>query len=159
MASGATTTSVLALLQKNYQPGVQRQFNDDFPNLRFIRQNSSSITAEGDEAVISIETGLNEGGGFHGESADVAESGEGSYDTVAVRLKQMTFRLRISLKLMRKARTAAHAFARGMQIASLALGCVAADVALVPGAEADVGRESPVARALLLKDFLGGGRG
>lgn len=113
--TGATTGTVLNLLQKNYLPGIHRQFNDDFPNLRFIRQNSSSISAEGDEAIIAIQTGLNEGGGFHGESADVADSGYSRLSTVSVRLKQMTFRLRISLKLMRKARTAAAAFARALQ--------------------------------------------
>jgi len=113
--AGATTTSVVNLLQKNYLPGITRQFNDDFPNLRFIRQNTSSISAEGDEAVIAIQTGLNEGGSFHGENADVAASGYSRVSTVAVRLKQMTFRLRISLKLMRKARTNAAAFARALQ--------------------------------------------
>lgn len=113
--NGATTQTVANLLQKNYLPGITRQFNDDFPNLRFIRQNSSSISAEGDEAIMSIQTGLNEGGGFHGENADVADSGYSRTSTVNVRLKQMTFRLRISLKLMRKARTNAHAFARALQ--------------------------------------------
>ena len=112
---GATTSSVANLLQLNYQAGVTRQFNDDYPNLRYVRQNSRAITAEGDEAVIAIETGLNEGGSFHGESADVADSGHPAIDTVRVRLKQMTFRLRITLKLMRKARTNSHAFARGLQ--------------------------------------------
>ena len=113
--TGATTTSVVNLLQKNYLPGITRQFNDDFPNLRYIRQNSSSINAEGDEAVIAIQTGLNEGGSFHGESADVAASGYSRVSTVSVSLKQMTFRLRISLKLMKKARTNAAAFARALQ--------------------------------------------
>lgn len=112
---GATSASVVNLLQKNYLPGITRQFNDDFPNLRFIRQNSSSINAEGDEAIIAIQTGLNEGGSFHGESADVADSGYSRLSTVAVRLKQMTFRLRITYKLMRKARSNAHAFARALQ--------------------------------------------
>lgn len=113
--AGATTTSVINLLQKNYLPGITRQFNDDFPNLRFIRQNSSSISAEGDEAIIAIQTGLNEGGSFHGENADVATSGFSRLEVVSLRLKQMTFRLRISLKLMRKARTNAAAFARALQ--------------------------------------------
>lgn len=112
---GATTTSVVNLLQKNYLPGITRQFNDDFPNLRYIRQNTTQINAEGDEAVIAIQIGLNEGGSFHGEEADVASSGYSRISTVSVRLKQMTFRLRISLKLMRKARSNAAAFARALQ--------------------------------------------
>jgi hypothetical protein len=110
-----TTQTLRNLLQLNYQPGITRQFNDDFPNLRYIRQNSRSVTTEGDEAVFAIETGLNEGGGFHGESADVALSGTPTHRLHRLRLKQMTFRLTISLKLMRKARTNAHAFARGFQ--------------------------------------------
>jgi hypothetical protein len=100
-----TTQTLRNLLQLNYQPGITRQFNDDFPNLRYIRQNSRSVTTEGDEAVFAIETGLNEGGGFHGESADVALSGTPTHRLHRLRLKQMTFRLTISLKLMRKART------------------------------------------------------
>lgn len=113
--AGATTTTLTNILQKNYRPGIIRQFNDDFPNLRYIRQNSTDINAEGDAAVIALESGLNEGGGFHGEEADVADSGHTALDTAEVRLKQMTFRLRISLKLMRKARTNAKAFARALQ--------------------------------------------
>lgn len=113
--AGATTTSVVNLLQKNYLPGITRQFNDDYPNLRFIRNNSSSITSEGDEAIIALQTGLNEGGGFHGEEADVADSGYSRLERVSIDLKQMTFRLRISFKLMRKARTNAAAFARALQ--------------------------------------------
>lgn len=113
--AGATTTSVVNLLQKNYIPGIQRQFNDDYPNLRYIRQNSSNVTAEGDEAIIALQLGLNEGGGFHGESADVPQSGYSRLDRVSIRLKQMTFRLRISFKLMRKARTNAKAFAAALQ--------------------------------------------
>jgi len=112
---GATTQTLLELLQKNYQPGITRQFNADFPLLRFIRQNSDDISAEGEEAVIALETGLNEGGGFHGESADVAESGSAAVEQAKVRLKQITFRVRITFKLMRKARTNAAAFARGLQ--------------------------------------------
>lgn len=115
MSPSATTQTVQNLLQKNYRPGIIRQFNDDFPNLRYIRQNSEDINAEGDAAVIAHESGLNEGGGFHGEEADVADSGHTAIDTSEVRLKQMTFRLRISLKLLRKARTNAKAFARALQ--------------------------------------------
>lgn len=113
--AGATTQTLVNILQKNYRPGIIRQFNDDFPNLRYIRQNTEDISAEGDAAVIALESGLNEGGGFHGESADVADSGHTAIDTAEVRLKQMTFRLRISLKLLRKARTNAKAFARALQ--------------------------------------------
>ena len=111
----ATTQTLKNILQLNYQPGITRQFNDDYPNLRYIRQNSRSLTTEGDEAVFNIETGLNEGGGFHGESADVALSGTPTHRLTRLRLKQMTFRMTISLKLMRKAKTNANAFARGFQ--------------------------------------------
>lgn len=111
----ATTTSLANLLQKNYLPGIIRQFNDDFPLLRFIRQNSTDITAEGEEAVIAMEFGVNEGGGFHGEEADVEDSGFPSIQRAHVTLKQMTFRARITYRLMRQARTNAHAFARGAQ--------------------------------------------
>lgn len=112
---GTTTQTVAAILQKNYRPGITRQFNAATPLLRFIRQNSTDITAEGDEAIIAIETALNEGGGFHGESADVADAGHPGVERVNVRLKQLTFRIRITLKMMRKARSNAKAFARSMQ--------------------------------------------
>lgn len=112
---GATTQTLSTILQRNYLPGIIRQFNDDFPNLRFIRQNTEDVTAEGLEAVVALETGLNEGGGFHGESADVAQSGAPTHREVTIDLKQMTFRSRITYRLMRKARTRAHAFARGAQ--------------------------------------------
>jgi hypothetical protein len=111
----ATTQTLANILQLNYQPGIVRQFNDDYPNLRYIRQNSRSITTEGDEAVFNIETGLNEGGGFHGETADVPVSGAPTHKIHRLRLKQMTFRMTISMKLMRKARTNAASFARGYQ--------------------------------------------
>lgn len=113
--TGATTATMANLLQKKYLPGIVRQFNDDFPLLKFIRQNSEDITAEGDEAIIAMEFGVNEGGGFHGESSDVEDSGYPVIETTKVSLKQMTFRARITYKLMKKARTNANAFARGAQ--------------------------------------------
>jgi hypothetical protein len=114
--NGATVATMVNILQQNYLPGIIQQFNADFPNLRFIRQNSEDITAEGEKAVIAIQTGLNEGGGFHGESADVPESGYPIVKRVEVTLKQYSHRARLTYRLMRKARTAAHAFARGMQL-------------------------------------------
>lgn len=114
--SGGTTGTLVNILQQNYLPGIVRQFNADFPNLRFIRQNSEDITSEGEKAVIAIQTGLNEGGGFHGESADVPQSGVPIVKKVEVTLKQYSHRARLTYRLMRKARTNAHAFARGMQL-------------------------------------------
>ena len=112
----ATTQTVIQLLQLHYLPGIVRQFNAAFPLLRFIRQRSDTVDGQGEKAVIAIELGLNEGGGFHGESADVAESGHPRIRRVEVTLKQLTFRARLTYKLMRKARTNAHAFARAAQL-------------------------------------------
>lgn len=112
----ATTATVSDILQRKYIPGVKRQFNASHPLLRYIRQNSEDIDAQGEQAIIAIELGLNEGGGFHGESADVPQSGAPRIRTVNVTLKQMTFRARLTYKLMRKARTNANAFARGTQL-------------------------------------------
>src|SRR5690606_40983538 len=85
--TGATTATMANLLQKKYLPGIVRQFNDDFPLLKFIRQNSEDITAEGDEAIIAMEFGVNEGGGFHGESSDVEDSGYPVIETTKVSLR------------------------------------------------------------------------
>lgn len=114
--AGATIQSLTDLLQIKYQPGLTRQFNDAGPNLQFIRQNSRDITAEGDRCRIAIETGLNEAGGVHGESADIASAVSPTVRTVDVLLKQMTFRARISWRFMRKARTSLNAFARGLDL-------------------------------------------
>lgn len=113
---GSTVAALANLLQNKYIPGLIRQFNDRFPNLRYIRQNSTDLTAEGTQAVIAIETGLNEAGGVHGESADVASAVSPTVRQITVKLKQMTFRARISWKLMKKARTQANAFARGLDL-------------------------------------------
>ncbi len=113
---GATVQSLSDLLQIKYAPGLTRQFNDSHPNLTFIRQNSEDVTAEGDKCVIGIETGLNEAGGVHGESADVPAAVSPTVRNVEVRLKQTTFRARISWKFMKKARTTTNAFARGLDL-------------------------------------------
>ena len=113
---GATVQSLSDLLQIKYAPGLVRQFNDSHPNLTFIRQNSEDVTAEGDKCVIGIETGLNEAGGVHGESADVPAAVSPTVRNVEVRLKQTTFRARISWKFMKKARTTTNAFARGLDL-------------------------------------------
>ena len=113
---GATVQSLSDLLQIKYAPGLAPQFNDSHPNLNYIRQNNEDVTAEGDKCVIGIETGLNEAGGFHGESADIAAAGSPTVRNVELTLKQQTFRARISWKFMKKARTTAHAFARGLDL-------------------------------------------
>ena len=113
---GATVQSLSDLLQIKYAPGLVRQFNDSHPNLTFIRQNSEDVTTEGDKAVVGIETGLNEAGGVHGESADVPAAVSPTVRNVEVRLKQTTFRARISWKFMKKARTTTNAFARGLDL-------------------------------------------
>lgn len=114
--AGSNLQTLSALLQLKYIPGLQRQFNDSYPNLRYIRQNTTDITAEGDKAIIAIETGLNEAGGIHGESADVPSAVSPTVRTVQVSLKQMTFRARITWRLMKKARTTSNAFARGLDL-------------------------------------------
>ncbi|MCP4901246.1 MAG: phage major capsid protein [bacterium] len=113
---GSTAQSLSDLLQIKYAPGLTRQFNDSHPNLTYIRQNSEDVVAEGDKCVIGIETGLNEAGGTHGESADVPTAVSPTVRNVEVRLKQMTFRARISWKFMKKARTTTNAFARGLDL-------------------------------------------
>lgn len=113
---GATTETLVAILQDHYLPGIERQFNADYPLLRFLRQNTEDVNHEGDKAIIAIQTALNEGGGFHGESADVADSGYPVVKRVETDLKQLTFRARLTYKLMKKARTNKNAFARGMQL-------------------------------------------
>jgi hypothetical protein len=113
---GATVQSLSDLLQIKYAPGLVRQFNDSHPNLTFIRQNSEDVTAEGDKCVIGVETGLNEAGGTHGESADVPAAVSPTVRNVEVSLKQTTFRARISWKFMKKARTTTNAFARGLDL-------------------------------------------
>lgn len=110
--TGATTQSFANVLQKKYLPGIYRQFNDDYPLLKFIRQNSSDVDGQGEEAIIAMDFGVNEGGGFHGESADVAESGYPIVRRARVSLKQMTFRSRITYRLMKQAKSTAAAFAR-----------------------------------------------
>lgn len=114
--AGATTETLVNILQEHYLPGIERQFNADSPLLRFLRQNTEDVNGEGEKAIIAIQTGLNEGGGFHGESADVAESGYPTVKRVEVDLKQLTFRARLTYKLMKKAKTNKYAFARGMQL-------------------------------------------
>lgn len=114
--NAATTQTLANLLQIKYLPGLVRQFNDDYPLLRYIRQNSKAVDAEGEKARIALELGLNEGGGFHGESADVADSGYPQIKHTDISLKQMTFRSRITYRLMRKAKTTAASFARGAQL-------------------------------------------
>lgn len=113
---GATVQSLSDLLQIKYAPGLVRQFNDSHPNLTFIRQNSEDVVAEGDKCVVGIETGLNEAGGYHGESADVPQAVSPTVRNVEIRLKQGTFRARISWKFMKKARTTTNAFARGLDL-------------------------------------------
>lgn len=113
---GSTIQALANLLQNKYIPGLERQFNDAYPNLMYIRQNTSDITTEGDKAIIAIETGLNEAGGTHGESADVASAASPTVRRVEVALKQMTFRARITWRLMKKARTTSNAFARGLDL-------------------------------------------
>lgn len=102
-------------LQIKYLPGIRRQFNDDYPLLKYIKQNSEMVNAEGEKAKILLELGLNEGGGFHGESADVAASGYARFKYVEVTIKQMTFRTRITYRLMRKAKTTTASFVRAAQ--------------------------------------------
>lgn len=113
---GSTIQSLANLLQNKYLPGMVRQFNDSYPNLMYIRQNTSDLTTEGDKAIIAIETGLNEAGGTHGESADVASAVAPTVKRVEVSLKQMTFRARITWRLMKKARTTSNAFARSLDL-------------------------------------------
>lgn len=116
LSPGATVQSLSDLLQIKYAPGLTRQFNDSYPNLSFIRQNSEDVVAEGDKCVIGIETGLNEAGGVHGESADVPAAVSPTVRNIEVSLKQTTFRARISWKFMKKARSTTNAFARGLDL-------------------------------------------
>lgn len=113
---GSTIQALGNLLQNKYIPGMVRQFNDSYPNLMYIRQNTSDLTAEGDKAIVAIETGLNEAGGTHGESADVPAAVAPTVKRVEVTLKQMTFRARITWRLMKKARTTTNAFARSLDL-------------------------------------------
>jgi hypothetical protein len=114
--NAANTQTLANLLQIRYLAGLVRQFNDDFPLLRYIRQNSKAVDAQGEKARIALELGLNEGGGFHGESADVPDSGYPAIKHVDITLKQMTFRSRITYRLMRKAKTTSAAFARAASL-------------------------------------------
>jgi hypothetical protein len=114
--AGASLQTVSEILQRMYVPGLIRQFNDSYPNLTYIRQNSEDITAEGSSAIVAIEVGLNESGGVHGESADVPQASSPKARNVTVALKQMTFRARITWRLMKKAKTTAHAFARSLDL-------------------------------------------
>lgn len=113
--SGASTQTLSTILQEKYLPGIVRQFNDDYPLLKYVRQDADSVNAEGTKAVIALELSLNEGGGFHGETEDVDDSGYPEFTRVEVSLKQMTFRARITYRLMRQAKTTANSFVQGMQ--------------------------------------------
>lgn len=95
----ATTETLVNILHDHYLPGIEKQFNADYPLMRFIKQNTEDVNREGDKAIIAIQTALNEGGGFHGESADVAESGHPVVKRVETDLKQLTFRARLTYKL------------------------------------------------------------
>ncbi len=112
----ANTQTLVNILQLHYLPGIERQFNADYPLMRFIKQNTEDVDGQGEKAIIAIQTGLNEGGGVHGESSDVADSGYPVVKRVETDIIQMTFRARLTYKLMRKARTNRRAFARGMQL-------------------------------------------
>ncbi|HET7321073.1 MAG TPA: phage major capsid protein [Longimicrobiaceae bacterium] len=114
--AGADTTTVGNILQQQYLPGITTQFNGSAPNLRYVRQNSKTLNAEGTEAEIAVEIGYNESTGFHGESADVPDSGYPTIKKVKVSTKQMSARARITYLLMRRARTQAASFARGAQL-------------------------------------------
>jgi hypothetical protein len=113
--NGANMQSYAAALQIKYLNGVRRQFNDDYPLLRFIRQNSEAVDGQGEKAEIMLELGLNEGGGFHGEQSAVADSGAPRFKKVWVSTRQMTFRTRISYRIMKRARDNTASFVRASQ--------------------------------------------
>lgn len=112
----ATTTTLGTILQQQYLPGITTQLNSSTPNLRYVRQNSKTVNAEGTEAEIAVQIGYNESVGRHGESADVPNSGYPTVKKVKVSTKQISARARLTYLLMRRARTQAASFARGAQL-------------------------------------------
>lgn len=112
----ATTETLANVLQQQYLPGIVDQFNSTTPNLKYVKQNSKTLNAEGTEAEIAVLIGYNESVGTHGESADVPDSGYPTVKKVKVSTKQISARARITYRLMRRAKTQAAAFARGAQL-------------------------------------------
>jgi hypothetical protein len=110
--TGMNRTDADAILKDFYLPGVRSTMNNELFLLSQIETNTEDI--EGRDAVISINTGRNEGVGARAEGGTLPTAGRQSYTEQRVRTKHNYGRIKVSGPVMRTTGSDSGSFVRSV---------------------------------------------
>lgn len=111
-----TLSSADAALKEDYLPGIRSTLNDAFPFLNQIEKNS--IDTEGRRAVLSLNTGHNQGVGPRAEGGTLPDAGQESYAEERVPLRYNYGRMQISGPVIAAMKSDKGSFVRAVDSAS-----------------------------------------
>lgn len=93
--SGAAQSETIdAIFKKYYLPAVRDLLNNKKVLSRYIRTNTEDVA--GDEAIISVNTGRNEGIGYIDEQGKLPDPGKQQYNTLRYRMRYLYIRILFS---------------------------------------------------------------
>jgi hypothetical protein len=111
--TGLTRTTADAVLKEFYLPGIRTIMNNELFLLSQVEQNTEDV--EGRRAVLSINTGRNQGIGARAEGGALPTAGKQGYSEERVSLKYNYGRIEISGPVMRSMGSDRGSFTRAVQ--------------------------------------------